>query len=40
MYIMKNFGVRGLIAFSGYHIIWLSLWAVGYTTAYEYFNMK
>ncbi|MCG8307600.1 MAG: hypothetical protein MI975_09435 [Cytophagales bacterium] len=40
MYVKKNFGLRGLIAFSGHHVIWLSLWAFGYTVTYEYFNVK
>ena len=40
MYIKKNFGIKGLIAFSGHHVIWLSLWAVSYTVAFEYLNLK
>jgi len=40
MFVKKNFGVKGLIAFTGHHIIWLTLWAVGYTAAYEYLNLK
>ena len=40
MYIKKNFGLKGLIAFSGHHVVWLSLWAVGYASAFEYLNLK
>ena len=40
MFVKKNFGIKGMIAFTGHHIIWLTLWAVGYTTAYEYANLK
>jgi len=40
MFIYKNFGIKGLIAFSGHHVIWLTVWAVGYAAAYEYANLK
>jgi putative membrane protein len=40
MYVRKNFGLRGLIAFSGHHMIWLTLWAVLYTIVYEIANIK
>ena len=40
MYVKKNFGLKGLIAFSGHHVVWLSLWALGYTVAFEYLNLK
>jgi len=40
MFIRKSFGLKGLLAFSGHHIIWLSLWAFSYTIAYEYLNLK
>ena len=40
MYIRKNFGIRGLISFSGHHIIWLTVWAVGYASIYEFLNLK
>lgn len=40
MFIKKTFGIGGLLAFSGHHIIWLSLWAFSYTFAFEYFNLK
>ena len=40
MFIKKNFGLKGLINFSGHHVIWLSLWALGYTAAYEHLNLK
>jgi putative membrane protein len=40
MFIKKNFGLRGIIAFSGHHIVWLTLWAVGFTAAYEFANIK
>jgi putative membrane protein len=36
MYIYKNFSLRGALSFSGGHLIWLSLWAVGITCLYEY----
>ncbi len=40
MFIKKNFGIKGVIAFSGHHIIWLTLWAIVYTTVYEIANVK
>lgn len=40
MFVKKNFGIKGLIAFTGHHIVWLTLWAVGYTAAYAYLNLK
>jgi len=40
MFIQKNFGIKGLIAFSGHHMIWITLWAIGYAAAYEFANLK
>jgi putative membrane protein len=40
MYIAKNFNIKGIVAFSGHHMIWLTAWAVGYTVAYEFANLK
>jgi putative membrane protein len=40
MITQKHFGIKGLIAFSGHHMIWLTAWAVGYTAAYEFANLK
>ena len=40
MFIQKSFGIKGIIYFSGHHMIWLTAWAVGYTAIYEYTNLK
>jgi len=40
MYTIKNFGLKSVIVFTGGHIIWLSLWAIMYTVAFEYLNLK
>lgn len=40
MYVKKTFGIKGILGFSGHHIIWLTIWAAGYTAAYEYANLK
>jgi predicted membrane chloride channel (bestrophin family) len=40
MYVKKTFGLKGVISFSGHHIVWLTIWAAGYTAAYEYANLK
>lgn len=38
MYIKKNFSLRDILRFTGGHIIWLTLWAVGVTAFYETFH--
>jgi len=40
MFVQKNFGIKGIWGFTGGHLVWLSIWAVGYTAAYEYANLK
>lgn len=40
MFIKKTFGLKGLISFTGHHVIWLSIWAVSYTVAFEYLNLR
>jgi putative membrane protein len=40
MFIQKHFGIKGVIAFSGHHMIWLTAWAVAYTAAYELAGLK
>lgn len=35
MFITKNFGIKGLIRFSGGHVAWLTLWAVAVTGLIE-----
>ena len=39
MYIQKNFSLRGVLTFSGGHIIWLTLWASSVTVVYEFTDM-
>lgn len=36
MYVKKNFNLRGIISFSWFHMIWLSIWAVGTASIYEF----
>ncbi len=36
MYVKKNFGIKAIIRFTGFHIIWLSAWAIAITLLYEY----
>jgi putative membrane protein len=36
MYVKKNFSLKSLMRFSGIHLIWLTLWAVGVTCLIEY----
>ncbi len=38
MFIQKNFNLRGILAFSGGHIIWITLWAVFVTAVHEIFH--
>lgn len=40
MFVNKSYGLKGVLTFSGHHIIWLTLWAVAYTVAYEHLNLK
>ena len=37
MFVNKNFDLRGVLAFSGHHIIWLTAWAGSVTALYEFF---
>jgi len=38
MYVKKNFGLKSMIRFSGWHIVWLSVWAVVVTCFIEYLH--
>ena len=38
MYVKKNFGLKSLIRFSGWHLVWLSLWAVAVTCLIEFLH--
>ena len=40
MYIYKNFSLKGILRFTGGHIIWLTAWAVLVTALYEYLNLE
>jgi len=40
MYIKKNFSFKAIIKFSGFHIIWLSLWAVAVPLFIEFLHSK
>jgi putative membrane protein len=35
MYIKKNFGLKAMIRFSGGHVVWLTVWAIGATAFIE-----
>lgn len=36
MFVQKNFGIKGLLAFTGGHIVWLFLWATAVTCLHEF----
>ncbi len=36
MYVNKNFNLKGILRFSGGHMIWLTVWAVIMTSIYEF----
>lgn len=36
MYVKKNFGFKGVMAFAGFHLVWLTGWATLVTYFYEY----
>ena len=38
MYIQKNFGLKGVIKFTGIHIVWLTAWATLVTALFEMFH--
>ncbi|MCG3164834.1 MAG: hypothetical protein POELPBGB_00593 [Bacteroidia bacterium] len=38
MYVQKNFGLRALVNFAGWHIVWLTLWATMATVFIEYLH--
>ena len=40
MYVQKNFGLRGVISFSGHHIIWLTAWSTFVVFIYEFFGTE
>ena len=37
MFVNKNFSLKGIIAFSGHHVLWLTAWAGSVTALYEFF---
>jgi len=40
MYIQKNLGFKGVMVFTGHHIIWLSVWASSIAFLYGYFDLE
>lgn len=40
MYVRKNFNLASIIAFSWFHMIWLSLLAIGMATFYHFFSFE
>lgn len=36
MFINKNLNLRSILSFTGFHIIWLTLWAAAVTSVYEF----
>ncbi len=36
MYVNKNFNLKGVLTFSGSHIIWLTVWSTSMTVIYEF----
>ncbi len=40
MYITKNFGIRGILAFSGHHMLWILAWSSAVTAIYAFTDYK
>jgi len=40
MYVQKNFGLRGIVKFSGYHVLWITVWVSFVVFIYEYFGTQ
>ncbi|MEM9328452.1 MAG: bestrophin family ion channel [Bacteroidota bacterium] len=40
MYVKKNFNVKSLLEFSGFHMIWLSAWACATAAFYTFFDFE
>ncbi len=40
MFINKNFSLTDLLRFTGWHLVWLTLWATAVTAFYEYFHWE
>jgi putative membrane protein len=40
MYVKKNFNLAGIVSFSWFHMIWLSLLAIGMATFYHFFQFE
>ncbi len=38
MFVQKNFGLKALVNFAGWHILWLTMWAVSATVFVEYLH--
>jgi len=36
MYIYKNYTIKGVLEFSGFHLLWLALWAIIVASLYEF----
>lgn len=36
MYITKNFGLKGILTFSGFHMLWILVWSTAVTALYEF----
>ncbi|MBK9285168.1 MAG: hypothetical protein IPM51_12780 [Sphingobacteriaceae bacterium] len=40
MYVKKNFNLKSILTFSGFHILWLSVWAISVPIFIEYLHSK
>lgn len=40
MFVEKNFGLRGVLDFGGFHILWLTVWATIVTSLYVYTGIE
>lgn len=40
MYVNKNFNLKSVLLFSGWHIIWITLWALLVTTLFHFFHLE
>ena len=38
MFVHKNIRLRGILRFTGHHIVWITLWMLSITTIHEYFH--
>ena len=40
MFVQKNFSVKDLLRFTGWHLVWLTLWSTFVLVVYEYFHWE